>query len=65
MESEGIEKIQTVGDEYLAVGGIPDEDPQHAIKCISAAKKMLAFLEERNQQQPLSNGVCGLGFIQG
>ena len=49
MESEGIEKIQTVGDEYLAVGGIPDEDPEHALKCISAAKKMLAFLEERNQ----------------
>ncbi|MEM6632591.1 MAG: adenylate/guanylate cyclase domain-containing protein [Bacteroidota bacterium] len=49
MESVGIEKIQTVGDEYLAVGGIPDEDPEHAIKCISAAKKMLSFLEERNQ----------------
>ncbi|MEM7371976.1 MAG: adenylate/guanylate cyclase domain-containing protein [Bacteroidota bacterium] len=53
MEEEGIEKIQTIGDGYLAVGGVPDEDPGHAIKCVRAARKMLAFLENRN----LSNKI--------
>ncbi|MEM8889038.1 MAG: adenylate/guanylate cyclase domain-containing protein, partial [Bacteroidota bacterium] len=49
MEAEGIEKIQTIGDGYLAVGGIPEEAPGHAIKCVAAAKKMITFLEERNR----------------
>lgn len=49
MEEVGIEKIQTVGDAYLAVGGLPHEDPAHAIKCVSAAKKMISFLDERNR----------------
>ena len=49
MEAEGIEKIQTIGDGYLAVGGLPDEAPDHAVRCIKAAKKMIAFLKKRNQ----------------
>ncbi|MEL6251363.1 MAG: adenylate/guanylate cyclase domain-containing protein [Bacteroidota bacterium] len=53
MEAEGIEKIQTIGDGYLAVGGIPEEAPGHAIKCVAAAKKMIAFLEERNQHSSI------------
>ena len=53
MEAEGIEKIQTVGDGYLAVGGLPDETPDHAIRCVQAAKKMIAFLEKRNQHSAI------------
>ena len=53
MEEEGIEKIQTVGDGYLAVGGLPDEYPDHAVKCIRAAQKMHAFLAQRNQEQKM------------
>ena len=53
MEEEGIEKIQTVGDGYLAVGGLPEELPGHAVKCINAAKKMIAFLEERNKHNAI------------
>lgn len=52
-EEEGIEKIQTIGDGYLAVGGIPDEAPDHALRCVSAAKKMIAFLEERNRDHDI------------
>ncbi|MBX2874715.1 MAG: tetratricopeptide repeat protein [Saprospiraceae bacterium] len=49
MEAEGIEKIQTIGDGYLAVGGLPEELPDHAVRCVSASKKIIAFLEERNR----------------
>ncbi|MEL7122123.1 MAG: adenylate/guanylate cyclase domain-containing protein [Bacteroidota bacterium] len=48
MEQEGIEKIQTIGDGYLAVAGLPEAHPQHAIKCVNAAKKMINFLHQRN-----------------
>ncbi|MEO0473802.1 MAG: adenylate/guanylate cyclase domain-containing protein, partial [Bacteroidota bacterium] len=72
MVEEGIEKIQTIGDGYLAVGGIPEEDPTHALRCIRAAKKMHAFLEERQKHNeikwkarigvhtgPITTGVVG------
>lgn len=53
MEAEGVEKIQTIGDGYLAVGGLPDEAPDHAVRCVTAAKKIIAFLEERNQHKAI------------
>ncbi len=53
MEAEGIEKIQTIGDGYLAVGGLPDEAPDHAVRCVRAAQKIIAFLEERNQHSAI------------
>jgi class 3 adenylate cyclase len=49
MESEGIEKIQTVGDAYLAASGLPEEQPDHAIRCVRAGKKMIDFLKQRNE----------------
>lgn len=49
MEAEGIEKIQTVGDAYLAASGLPEEVPDHAIRCVRAAKKMIDFLNRRNE----------------
>lgn len=57
MEEEGIEKIQTIGDGYLAVGGIPEEDPGHAIKCVRAAQRMIRFLEQRNQNSDIQWNV--------
>jgi hypothetical protein len=45
MEDEGIEKIKTIGDAYLAAGGLPEESPDHAQRCIAAAKRMIDFSE--------------------
>lgn len=50
---EQLEKIKTIGDSYMAVCGLPEEDHHHAYKCINAAKKMLYYLEERNRKKPL------------
>lgn len=51
MEEVGLEKIQTVGDAYLAACGLPIPDPDHAKKCVIAAQKIIVFLEERNQKE--------------
>lgn len=53
VDEEGIEKIETIGDAYLAACGLEEEITDHAIKCIRAAQQMLAYLEERNSKQEI------------
>ncbi|WP_147676143.1 adenylate/guanylate cyclase domain-containing protein [Algibacter pacificus] len=49
MEETEVEKIETIGDAYMAACGLEEKSTNHAVKCIAAAQKMLAFLEERNK----------------
>ncbi|MGF1671348.1 MAG: two-component regulator propeller domain-containing protein [Balneolaceae bacterium] len=51
MEKEGVEKIKTIGDSYLAVSGISGEEEDHAVKAVKAAFKMLRFISERNKKE--------------
>lgn len=53
MDNEGIEKIKTIGDAYLAASGLPEETPDHAQKCILAAKSMIDFLNQRNTRNQI------------
>lgn len=53
MDEEGIEKIQTIGDAYLAACGLPAEVDDHAIRCVRAARKMLDYLNDRNQKNAI------------
>ncbi|NND95072.1 MAG: adenylate/guanylate cyclase domain-containing protein [Flavobacteriales bacterium] len=53
MESEGIEKIQTVGDAYLAACGVPVETSDHAMRCTRAAKRIINYLDARNQSHAI------------
>lgn len=50
IESYGLEKIKTIGDAYMAAGGIPSEHENHALKCVEAALTMLEYIEERNSE---------------
>jgi class 3 adenylate cyclase len=72
VESEGVEKIQTVGDGYLAACGLPTVKQDHAQSCVRAARKMIEFLNKRNETSaikwkvrigihsgPISAGVIG------
>lgn len=41
-------KVKTMGDAYMAVGGIKIQQNDHAVKCVKTAREMIAYLEDRN-----------------
>lgn len=45
----GIEKIKTLGDAYIAVCGMPKEDPNHANRLLEFARGMIKDIEEYNK----------------
>ncbi len=53
IDSCGIEKIKTIGDSYMIVGGLPNPVPDHAERCVDAALRMLAYLDDRNENSAL------------
>jgi len=42
-----VEKIKTIGDAYLAVGGLPTADPNHAVNIVQAAIRIRDFMADR------------------
>ena len=42
----GIEKIKTIGDAYMAVGGLPTKNDTHAIDVVNAALDIQNFMEK-------------------
>ncbi|MFT5168477.1 MAG: class 3 adenylate cyclase [Saprospiraceae bacterium] len=60
-----LEKIKTIGDAYLCVGGVPTSNTRHPFDCIEAAKVMIAFLNKWNEKrilkyQPVFEGRFGI-----
>lgn len=45
-EKHGIEKIKTIGDAYMAAGGLPIPNGTHAQDVVNAALEMAAFVAE-------------------
>jgi class 3 adenylate cyclase len=50
-EQHGLEKIKTIGDSYLVVGGLPERRPDHAAAVAEMALEMLAALADLNRQR--------------
>lgn len=50
MESNGLEKIKTIGDAYMAVCGMPNNDKDHAIKTVHAALEILDFIKNQKSE---------------
>ncbi|MEX1011138.1 MAG: two-component regulator propeller domain-containing protein [Balneolaceae bacterium] len=48
MEKQGVEKIKTIGDSYMAVAGAPIKHSDHAVRAVRACLEMIRYLEERN-----------------
>lgn len=54
VDEVGVEKIETIGDAYLAVCGLGPDSTDHAMKCINAAQRMLDYLDERNRKHTIT-----------
>ncbi|MBL0315041.1 MAG: tetratricopeptide repeat protein [Flavobacteriales bacterium] len=46
MDKFNMEKIKTIGDAYMAAGGLPTPNQTHAQDAINAALEMVAFIEQ-------------------
>ena len=53
MDEFQIEKIETIGDAYMAACGLSDDNSDHAIKCINSASQMFRYLENRNKKNEI------------
>ena len=56
-DAHGVEKIKTIGDAYMAVGGVPQKDSRHAYHVAEAALRMM---EEVHILDPKLNVRIGL-----
>jgi adenylate cyclase len=48
----GLEKIKTIGDAYMCVGGLPIVNDTNPADTVRAAIEMMAFVEQVNQERP-------------
>ena len=46
-----LEKIKTIGDAYMAVGGIPQPKATHAIDCVLAALEIESFMRRMQEEK--------------
>ncbi len=51
MEKYGIEKIKTIGDAYMAAGGLPKENTTHHIDVVMAAEDILLLMAELKRER--------------
>lgn len=54
VERYRLEKIKTIGDAYLCVGGMPQEHPESACRVVQAALEIQAFLQEIEQARQVA-----------
>jgi class 3 adenylate cyclase len=52
VEMFGCERIRTMGDGYMAVSGMPEANPDHAVNVARVALRMRRYLERRNAAHP-------------
>jgi class 3 adenylate cyclase len=50
----GLEKIKTIGDSYMAVGGLPDPLPDHAVRVVDLAVAMQTCISLSQEYPGLS-----------
>lgn len=54
-DKHGIEKIKTIGDAYMAAGGIPVPNPDSTLSLVRAALEMQEFVQKRAQERGEQN----------
>jgi len=51
MERFGLKKVKTIGDAYMAIGGVPDKNSNHAQDVCKAAQEMIKYVNGMGVQQ--------------
>jgi len=51
MERFGLKKVKTIGDAYMAIGGVPDKNSDHATQVCKAAQDMMKYVNGMGVQQ--------------
>ena len=49
VEEEGLEKIKTIGDGYMAASGVPETREDHAVRAVSCGLRLLDFVTDYNK----------------
>jgi adenylate cyclase len=52
VEKHGVEKIKTIGDSYMVVGGVPNRDPLHCQHVAEFALEAIGFVREFSTSYP-------------
>lgn len=60
MHKLGIEKIKTIGDAYMAAGGLPVPNNTHAADVVKAAVEIRQFMLQYKEQKEAAGGGCFL-----
>lgn len=55
MEKYQIEKIKTIGDAYMAAGGLPNKSTTHPVDMVMAAEEILRLIEGLKQERIAKN----------
>lgn len=55
--AHGLEKIKTIGDAYMAAGGLPVSAADHAVRCVRAGLALTRFIENRNLTAAMKWGL--------
>ncbi len=53
VEKHKCERIKTIGDAYMAVCGLPEDNVNHCVNMVNAAWQMMSAIEKRNQQHQI------------
>jgi adenylate cyclase len=55
VKRNNLEKIKTIGDAYMAVGGIPVSNNSHAVDCVNAALEIQAYMQRMMETREAAN----------
>ncbi|MCB0790650.1 MAG: response regulator [Flavobacteriales bacterium] len=58
MEKHGVEKIKTIGDAYMAAGGVPDPAQGSPLDVVQAALDMQEIMHERKAEREAQGRPC-------
>ena len=64
VELYGCERLKTMGDAYMAVSGMPETNPDHAVNLAKVALRMRRYIDRRNAAHPEA-WRCRIGLHSG